>query len=287
MARVPRRAAASGPAALRAAAAPRVPRCRAARPRPGSPPMAPTARPYPVRPARRHRAPRPPAQAPVRRATARRAMPRPGSCRRFRRRRCPAPDLMPARRPGHRPVPPLARRGDRGRRLLPRTSAAPGPVRLVPPGPGPVAHQAHQAHQADQADQARPAHPVASARAVRDRPAASPHGRPRHGRRAKVPPGPVPRALVRPVRVLLVPAPGRVTTRSARPRPVWGRRRRPGRRVRPLASRLVRASRPAPPVGPAVPAARVPAAAALLAAPARPMARVPAARVRAVPGRAR
>ena len=88
-------------------------------------------------------------------------------------------------------------------------------------------------------------------------------------------PGPAARALAR----------GQAITRSARPRPAWGQRPRPGRRrlVRPLPARL--------PV-PVVLAARVRLDAALavpvvLAARVLAVPLVPAARVLAVPGRAR
>ena len=115
-------------------------------------------------------------------------------------------------------------------------------------------------------------------------------GRPRPGRRDQVPPvrerpGPAGRVRAPAPRV---PAPGRVTTRSARPRPAWVRRRRPGLRVRPrLAGKAVPLLRAAPlaapaglvladavPVGPRVPACPM-------------VVRVPRARVPAVPGRAR
>ena len=121
-------------------------------------------------------------------------------------------------------------------------------------------------------------------------------GRLRRGLRDQVLPGRVRPGQVDPVRVraLRVPARGRATTRSVRPRPAWGRRLRLGPRAQAhLVSRAVPGPRRAPPaplVAPAAPAARV-RPGAVLAGPVRPMAdRDPAGsrvRVPADPGRAR
>src|SRR4029077_19632925 len=102
--------------------------------------------------------------------------------------------------------------------------------------------------------------PVVARRAVRIRAVRVP-GRPGPGRRDLVPhvrgrPGPVPLARVL---VPRVPAPGLVTTRSARPRPAWVRRLRRGPRARPhRAGKAVPLLRPA---GPAAPAGLPPAGA--------------------------
>jgi hypothetical protein len=129
-------------------------------------------------------------------------------------------------------------------------------------------------------------------------------GRPRRGLPDQVRPGrvrPGPADPVDPglVPVLRVPARGRATTRSARPRPAWGRRLRPGRR------RLVRLVRPArkivlpvpdsPRALRAVPVAPVGSPVVLVRADGVPAGqaaaptavRVLAVRVRAAPGRAR
>jgi hypothetical protein len=289
MARARRRVQAHGPERLRAAAAPRTPRaqrCRAARPRPGSPPIQRTGRPRRTAPAPVLRScPRPApaiAKAPGALPTSRR-----GTCRRFRRRRRPGPGLTPSRKPGRQaPRAPARResRDRRGLRLPPQISAAQGPARLVPGRPGP-AHPAHPGH---------PAHPVASVRAARDQAARDRQAARRAARplralpvrapRGRVLPGPV---AARPVPVLPVPARGRVTTRSARPRLAWDRRLRPVPRPPSPVSRPARASRPAAPLVPQALAARARPAAAARAVLARPMAGGPAVRVPAVPGRAR
>jgi hypothetical protein len=110
-------------------------------------------------------------------------------------------------------------------------------------------------------------------------------GRLRRGLRDQVLPGRVRPGQVDPVRVraLRVPARGRATTRSVRPRPAWGRRLRLGPRAQAhLVSRAVPGPRRAPPAAPAAPVARVRPDAGL-AGPVRPMAD----RVPADPGRAR
>jgi hypothetical protein len=218
----------------------------------------------------------PPRPAPRRHLT--RLTRRPGSCRRSRRRRSPGrPNSGPRRDPAPRGCPdrraprPLrptsaARAGSRGR-------AAPGPRRRV------------QLRRAMASAASAPAPPEA----VRTRAVRVP-GRPRPGRRdlvLPVPGRPGP-ALRVGVPVPRVPAPGRVTTRSARPRPAWVPRLRRGPRAR------VRRAGKAVPVLPAVPPAglvRADAAPAGPRVPARPMAvRGPAgSRVRdpVVPGRAR
>ena len=233
---------------------------------------APPLRPVPRRPPRAHpsgrpTAPRsgrsrptvPPLPRPRRHLTR-----RPGRCRRSRRRRppsrpsrgrrtVPAPRGCPVRRAPRPPRPTSAApAGARGR-------AVPGPRRRVPARRVLVPASA----------------PVVARRVVRIRAVRVP-GRPGPGRRDLVPPvrerqGPVP--LVR-VPAPRVPAPGRVTTRSARPRPAWVRRLRRGPRARPhragKAVPLLRRAAPAVPVrvaaGPAGPrvlacpmAARVPA----------------------------
>ena len=199
-----------------------------------------------------------------------RPAPRRASCRQCR----PRPLLRRVQvRPGRRA---RARRGFPARRGLPlprQTSGVPAaPARLVlrvlrPSGPVRLP--------------ALPASARPSGRAVR---AAGPTSKARD-----LTPGRVPRApqdLARPGLVhrgLAAPGPGPVAhvlargqaiTRSARPRPAWGQRLRPGRRrlVRPLPARLP------------VPAARVRLDAGLVVPAGLP---VPAARVLAVPGRAR
>jgi hypothetical protein len=210
----------------------------------------------------------PPRPAPRRHLV--RLMRRPGSCRRSRRRRSPGrpnsgPRTDPAPRgcPGRRAPRPLrptsaARAGARGR-------AVPGLRRRV------------QLRRVMASAASAPAPPEA----VRIRAVRVP-GRPRPGRRDLVLPvrgrpgpalrvgGPVPR----------VPAPGPVTTRSARPRPGWVPRLRRGPRARARrAGKAVPALPAAPPAGPV----RADAAPAGPRVPAYPM----AVRVPAVPGRAR
>jgi hypothetical protein len=302
MARAPRQVRAHGPERPRAAAAPRTrraQRCRAARPRPGSPPIPRTARPRRTAPAPVFRScPRPApaiAKAPGALQTSRR-----GTCRRFRRRRRPGPGLTPSRKPGRQPPRAPARRESRDRRglrLPPQISVVQGPARPVPRRPGPAARDQADRDQADrdQADSVLAARgqvprgrQAARDQVPRHRQAARPAARPLRALpvrapRGRVLPGPV---AARRVPVLPVPARGRVTTRSARPRPAWDRRRRPGRRVPSPVSRPVRASRSAALPVPQGLVARVRPASVGQAGPARPMAGVPAARVLAVPGRA-
>ena len=104
-------------------------------------------------------------------------------------------------------------------------------------------------------------------------------GHPPRGLRARVRLVLVPPVRVAPAldRVLRAPAHDRATTRSARPRPVWGRRRRPGLRLR---------ARPATVATVTVRAARAPAAPAA-PAPRAPVAVAPVVRVRACPTAAR
>jgi len=207
-------------------------------------------------------------------------MARRAGCRRSRRLRCPGPS--PARR-GLRAT--RRRRGSRARRglrPLRRTSgdraagqaAHRGLARLVPSPP------------------VRPGQPrrVPARQAARD-PVRVPRAPADRARRVPGRRVPAPRA-----RVLRVPARGPVTTRSARPRPVWARRPPPGPKVRFPASRAGPAPGRATPRAPARPAARVPADAApvapvALAGPvAATAARVPVGsrvRVPAAPGRAR
>jgi hypothetical protein len=257
--------------------APPAQRRRAPRPRPGS---LPTQRPgSPAAP--RAGAPRPPGPGrppgpPGRlkvpgvlavcgtQPTARRA-----GFRRFRRRPRPGPDpnLDPNRGPqGVRALP--GRPGSRDRRgLRPprRISGGLGPGRLVPRRLGP------------------PGRAARGLRVVRGR------GPPRLGRRDLALPVPVPpgRAdLARPVPAPRDPARGRVITRSARPRPAWDRRHRPGPRVRFPASLVARGSRLAVRAVPGRPAVRVPRPAGR-AGPASRMDRVLAVRVLAAPGPAR
>jgi hypothetical protein len=132
------------------------------------------------------------------------------------------------------------------------------PARLVPRRPVPAGlARPVRAHQAVRAPgRPRLARPGREGQEGREAPVAPAHPVLGH-------PAPAPRA-----RVLRVPARGRVTTRSARPRPAWARRPRPGLRVPFPASRVVPARQtavPAAPANPAAPAARVPAAEARLA----------------------
>src|SRR5205823_2351400 len=142
----------------------------------------------------------------------------------------------PRARAGRGPT--LAWRRCRRRRLRVSATTAPPPwpVPRRPPGPRPTGRLT-----APRSERPRPAVPPASVpvarRAVRTR---AP-GRPGPGRRDLVGPvrgrpGPVLRVRVPAPRV---PAPGQVTTRSARPRPAWVRRLRRGPRAR--AHRAVRA----------------------------------------------
>ncbi len=247
------------------------PRTRRARSRPTGP-----------APGRQPR-PRAPPGALRRPPTARRA-----GCRRFRRRPCPGPGRATGRTgrvedpgqhgaagpgttadSGHPSGLPWAERpGDRAERAGDRADRAwewaergrpgrPGQAAgREPARPGP--------RRPDPAGQARRARAPRTPREV--------SGRPRRARRAALAHRvlahrvPAPRA-----RVLRVPARGRVTTRSARPRPAWARRPRPGPRVPFPASRVVPASRRATARVPGVLAARVPhAAQAAPAAPAVP-----------------
>jgi hypothetical protein len=230
---------------------------------------------------------------------------RPVRCRRSRRRRRPGPAPKPAApEPIQGPREPQAfralraprgcrdRRGPRSprptsvarRRARGAKGARPGPRLRVP------ARLAAQGRSAQAPPRAVPTRAARAARAVR---AARVPGRPRRGPRDLVLPGRVRPGQVDPARVraLRVPAPGRATTRSARPRPAWGQRLPLGLRVRP---RPVSPTVPAVPVlrlaARAVPAARVPPG-VVRAGPACPTAaRVPAGslvRVPAAPGRAR
>jgi hypothetical protein len=216
--------------------APPAPRRRAPRPRPGWP-TAPRAGAAPWPPAP-HRPQRPPGRLRVPAAcgtgpTAQRA-----GFRRFRRHLRPGPGRNLGRDKGPPGAPALpALRGSRGRRglrLPRRTSGDQGPGSLVLP---------------------RPAPPARGLRVVRER------GLPRRGHRdlvlpVRVPPG---RAVpARPDRALRVLARGRVTTRSAPPRPAWDRRPRRGPRVRSPVSRAAQGSRRAARAVPGRPAARVP-----------------------------
>jgi hypothetical protein len=213
------------------------------------------------------------------------------SCRRFRRH--PRPGQAQATRGPRGPQVVRELREFRDRRGLrpPRpTSEARGPARLVPRLRVPAGQQAQEAREAreglrDSVLQAVPQAGLTSR--LRDlRP-----GRPRRGPRGQVRPGRVrpDRADLEAVRVGRVRVQGRATTRSARPRPAWGRPLRPGLRdpVR-LVSRLlaVRVSRRALQAVLVPPAAlvRQDAAPAVPAVPAVP---VPAVLVRAAPGRAR
>jgi hypothetical protein len=218
---------------------------------------------------------------------------RPGGCRRFRRRPRPGP----ARTQGWT-------RGPRGLRPVPVPRGCPD--RRGPRPPRPTSAVRGRAKGARAVKGARPgprlrdparraAHPGSARvppRAVLTSLVRAP-GRPRRGPRdlalpARGRPGPVDPVRARGPRV---PARGRATTRSARPRPAWGQRLRLGLRVPArLASQVVPALRRAPPAVLAGPAARVRPAAGR-AGPACPMAvrvpAVPAGRVPAVPGRAR
>jgi hypothetical protein len=208
---------------------------------------------------------------------------RPVGCHRFLSRPRPGLGLNPAppgptrglRDPRAFPAP----RGCRDRRgpRSPRpTSVAPQPAKGAKGArPGPRLHApARRAAQGGSAQVPPQAVPTRAARAARA------PGRPHRGPRDLVRPGRVRPGQADPVRAraLRVPARGRATTRSAQPRPAWGRHPRRGPRAQPpLVSRaipVVPAHRPAAraapaarvllgvvPVGPACPmAARVPAA---------------------------
>jgi hypothetical protein len=187
------------------------------------------------------------------------------SFRRFRRHPRPGPGRHLGRHrglPGAPALPVLhGSRGRRGLRLPRRTSGDQGPGRLVPPRLGP---------------------PARGLRAVRGR------GLLRRGPQDLALPVPVPPGRAgpaRPVQAPRVPARGRVTTRSARPRPAWDRRPRRGPRVRFPVSRAAPGSRRAARAVPGRPVARVPRRAGR-AGPARTD-RALAARVLVVPGPAR
>ena len=198
---------------------------------------------------------------------------RPGGCRRCPRR--PRPGLgrhqrSPDRNRGLRARPTFPRGSPdrRGRRSPPRTSGARGPVRRVPPRPGP-ARRAHSAQD------------PRAARALRVPPGS---GRPRRGHRDPVRPGrdlPGRPSLAAHVPAVRGPARGPVTTPSARPRPAWARLLRPGPRVPFPASRVVPVS------GPTAPAAQVARVARVAPAPAGAGQEARAVQVaRVVPGRA-
>jgi len=152
-------------------------------------------------------------------------MRRPGGCRQFLRRPHPGPGLKlvppaPTRRPrgprGLRARPAL--RGRRGPRSPRPTSAGQG--RPKGARPAPLRVPPRRAAQEGSAQAPPQAVPTSGARAVRM------PGRPRRGPRDLVLPGRVRPGQADPVRarVLHVPARGRATTRSVRPRPAWGRR---------------------------------------------------------------
>ena len=198
-----------------------------------------------------------------------------------------APDAAASQLP---PVPPSPASGS----AEPRPQDSPGAPRV----PGPPRTPATPADfRSPGGGQPRPPAPRPSAPAgASGQRSGGPGGRQDQGTRPSAPrpqgpgaprpgaPRPVHQARAREPRV---PARGRVTTRSARPRPAWVRRLRPGPRVRP------RLAREAVPPLRAVPAALVLADAARVAprGPARPRAaRVPAGsrvRVLAAPGRVR
>jgi hypothetical protein len=215
---------------------------------------------------------------PPRPAPRRHLMRRPRSCRRSRRRRSPG---RPNRGPRRDPAP----RGCPGRRvprpLRPTSAARAGARGRAVPGP----RRRVRLRRAMASAASAPAPPEA----VRIRATRVP-GRPRPGRRDLVLPvpgrpgpalrvdGPVPR----------VPAPGPVTTRTARPRRAWVPRLRRGPRAR---ARRAGKAVPAPPAVPPAGPVRADAVLAGPRVPAYPMAvRDPAgSRVRdpAAPGRAR
>jgi hypothetical protein len=207
------------------------------RPEPPTAPRTGPMRPYPMPPS----------------LTALPGVPRPtpclAGCRRFRRH----PRLIPAQAtPCLRE--PRARRAlrgfpdRRGPRPPRRTSGAQGRGRLVLLARGP----ADQRGQPVQGVSGQAA-PVA---ALTSRPRDLRAGRPRRGLRDRARPGRVRLGRADPGRVLAVRvlARGQAITRSARPRPAWGRRLRPGLRgpLRLARPPGVRDSRPARRAGPAV-----------------------------------
>jgi hypothetical protein len=225
-------------------------------------------------------------------------------CRRSRRHPRPGPARALQRLRGFRAIRQLRgfrdRRGPRPHR---RTSGAQGPARLVPRRPRRLRPRGLAGQRdlralgaSDPAAQARREAGLTSR--VRELRA----GHPRRGlrdlvRQGRVRQGPADPAAPGRVLVARVLARGQAITRSARPRPAWDRRLRPGRRHPVPPARLVRPARPSVPGSPREPQA-VPAlpvgslvlvrAAADRAGPVRPMAvRVRAVRVRAAPGRAR
>ena len=189
------------------------------------------------------------------------------------------------RAPGQRRVPRAS--PDRRGRRHPRGFRSPGSAaRRVPPRRGPAPRHQRPGTPNPQSPQGgQGARPLAAPR------------RPRRGRQGArcAPAGGTPAA--RPGRAPRpggprVPVRGRVTTRSARPRPAWARPPRPGPRVPFPASRVVPASRPTAPAAQGPRVAPVPAGAGQAArAVRRPGAvRAPAGsrvHVPAVPGRAR
>ncbi len=241
---------------------------RSTRPRPMAPPR--TGRQVPGRPTRR-----------------------PVGCPPFLSRLRPGPGLNPASpdptRGLRRLRPPRRRRDRQGPRSPRPTSVARRPVRggkgvrWARPGPR-LPAPPRLAAQGDSAQAPPRAVPIRAARAP---------GRPRRGPRDLVRRGRARLGQADPVRarVLRVLARGRATTRSARPRPAWGRRLRRGPRPQArLVSPAVPVLRPAARAVPAAQGVRVPPG-AVPVGPACPMgARVPAgsrARVPADPGRAR
>ena len=225
---------------------------------------------------------------------------RPVGCRRFLSRLRPGPGLNPASPEptrglrGLRAFPaPRGCRDRRGPRSPRPTSVARRPVKgsgrpRGPRGPGPALGSPPR-----RAGRLRGAAPRCPRGPSRPGVAARVPGRPHRGPRDLVRPGRVRLGQADPVRarVLRVPVRGRATTRSAQPRPAWGRRLRRGLRVPArLVSPAVPVLRPAARAVPAAQGVRVPPG-AVPVGPACPMvARVPAgsrARVPAAPGRAR
>jgi len=246
----------------------------------------PTAWPGPHRTGRARWPPTGPPLASPPRVTARHA-----GCRRCPTRprqgpgRSPAPRRIPAQNPGLPAVPAFPRESldRRGRPPPRRTSGRRGPLSRVPLRPGP-------------AGLARSALGPRIPRAVRELPgppAPRESGRPRRGPRHRDPvlPGrPLPGHPFRARRVpaALAPGRGRATTRSAQPRPAWGRHLRPGPPAPFPASRVVPARRPAALSVPGALAVPVRAAAGPLVPAARvvPVRAGSLARVPVVPGRA-
>ncbi len=201
-------------------------------------------------PSARSRPMAPPRTGPLR--VPRLPMRRLGRCRRYLRRPRPGPGpTLLSRAPTRGPRGLRARLALRGRRGLrsPRpTSAAPGRPREARAAP-PLRVPAHPAAQGGSAQAPPLVVPTRAARAARGL------GRPRRGPRDLVRPGRVRPGQADPVRArgLHAPVRGRVTTRSVRPRPAWGRRLPLGPRVqRRLASPAVPVLRPAARVVPAV-----------------------------------